>query len=96
MIRSVAPEASEKINYQMPTFVLHGNLVHFAAFRHHIGFYPTPSGTEKFKQEIAAYQNAKGSIRFPLDKPMPLDLIHRITLFRVQENLQKAQAQKKT
>ncbi len=91
-VRAAAPDATEKISYQIPTFVLKGNLVHFGAFKNHIGFYPTPSGLEAFKQEIARYQGAKGSIRFPLDEPMPLDLITRIVKMRVAENLQKAEA----
>ena len=90
-IRAAAPDAVEKISYQMPTFFLKGNLVHFAAFKNHIGFYPTPSGTEAFKEEIARYQGAKGSIRFPLDKSMPLDLISRIVKMRAAENLKKAE-----
>lgn len=90
-IHAAAPEAKEKISYQMPTFDLKGNLVHFAAFKNHLGFYPTPSGTEAFKQEIARYQAGKGSIQFPLDEPMPLDLITRIVKLRVAENLQKAE-----
>ena len=94
-IKAAAPEAREKISYQMPTFDLKGNLVHFAAFKNHIGFYPTPSGTEAFKDEIARYQGAKGSIRFPLDEPMPLDLITRIVKMRVAENLKKAEEKSK-
>jgi uncharacterized protein YdhG (YjbR/CyaY superfamily) len=90
-IQAAAPDAEEKISYQMPTFALKGNLVHFAAFKNHIGFYPTPSGVEAFKEEIARYQGAKGSIRFPLDEPMPLDLISRIVKLRVAENLKKAE-----
>ena len=90
-IRAAAPDAEEKISYQMPTFALKGNLVHFAAFKNHIGFYPTPSGTEAFKEEIARYQGGKGSIRFPLDEPMPLDLITRIVKMRVAENVKKAE-----
>ena len=90
-IQAAAPDAEEKISYQMPTFFLKGNLVHFAAFKNHIGFYPTPSGIEGFKEEIARYQGAKGSIRFPLDEPMPLDLITRIVKMRVAENLKKAE-----
>jgi uncharacterized protein YdhG (YjbR/CyaY superfamily) len=90
-VRAAAPDAEEKISYQMPTFYLEGNLVHFAAFKNHIGFYPTPSGVEAFKEEIARYQGAKGSIRFPLDEPMPLDLITRIVKMRVAENLRKAE-----
>ncbi len=73
----------------MPTFYLNGNLVHFAAFKHHIGFYPTPSGTAKFQKEIANYKAAKGSIQFPLDEPIPYDLITKIVEFRVKENLAK-------
>lgn len=90
-VQAAAPDAKEKISYQMPTFDLKGNLVHFAAFKNHIGFYPTPSGTEAFREEIARYQGAKGSIRFPLNEPMPLDLIRRIVEFRVAENLKKAE-----
>jgi len=89
-IKTVAPEAEEKISYQMPTFALKGNLVHFAAFKNHIGFYPTPSGTQAFKRELSIYQGAKGSIRFPIDKPLPLELIRKIVKFRVAENLKKA------
>ena len=88
-IRKAAPKAEETIKYQMPTFTMNGNLVHFAAFKHHIGFYPTPSGTETFKKEIAGYQAAKGSIQFPLDKPIPYGLITKITKFRVKENSEK-------
>ena len=88
-VKKAAPDASEKISYQMPTFYLNGNLVHFAAFKHHIGFYPTPSGTEKFKKEISGYQAAKGSIQFPLDQPIPYDLIRQIVEFRVKENSAK-------
>lgn len=90
-IKAAAPNAEEKISYQMPTFFLNGNLVHFAAFKNHIGLYPTPSGTEAFKKEIPRYKAAKGSIRLPLDEPMPLNLISRIVKFRVAENLKKAQ-----
>ncbi len=86
VIREAAPDASEKISYQMPTFYLHGNLVHFAAFKTHIGFYPVPSGIEKFKEELPLYKGGKGSVQFPLDQPIPYDLIRRITLFRVEEN----------
>jgi len=88
-IKKAAPEAQEKIGYQMPTFTLNGNLVHFAAFKNHIGFYPTPSGTEKFKKEISVYKAAKGSIQFPLDQPIPYDLISQIVAFRVKEKLAK-------
>ena len=86
VIHDAAPEAVEAISYQMPTFKLHGNLVHFAAYKNHIGFYPAPSGIEAFKDDLAAYQSSKGAIRFPLDKPLPLDLVRLIVLYRVQEN----------
>ena len=85
-IHEIAPEATEAIAYGMPTFRLHGNLVHFAGFKNHIGFYPVPSGMMAFKDELAAYKQGKGSVQFPLDKPMPLDLIRRIVAFRVEEN----------
>jgi uncharacterized protein YdhG (YjbR/CyaY superfamily) len=90
VIKEAAPEATEKIGYQMPTFVLHGNLVHFAAYKNHIGLYPAPSGIEAFKQQLSPYQGAKGSIRFPLDQPIPYELISEIVKYRVAENLQKA------
>ncbi|WKY45125.1 DUF1801 domain-containing protein [Eubacteriaceae bacterium ES2] len=88
-IREQAPEATEKISYQMPTFYLNGNLVHFAAYKKHIGFYPAPSGIEAFKDELSVYKSAKGSVQFPLDKPVPLELIKKIVLFRVEENTKK-------
>ena len=94
-IHTAAPEAQETINYAIPTFTLKGNLVHFAAFEKHIGFYPAPSGIERFKEELSAYESAKGSVQFPLDRPIPYDLISTIVKFRVQENLQRAQAKKK-
>lgn len=94
-IREAAPEAEETISYQMPTFTLKGNLVHFAAFKNHIGFYPTPTGTEKFQEQLSVYKGGKGSIKFPLDQPMPLALISEIVKFRVEENLAKAAAKKK-
>ncbi len=85
LIRSEAPEATEKISYAMPTFFLRGNLVHFAAYAGHIGFYPAPSGIEAFTPELESYKHAKGSVQFPLDKPLPEDLIRRIVRFRVDE-----------
>ena len=94
-IRDVAPEADEKISYGMPTFTLHGNLIHFAAFKNHIGLYPTPSGVEKFKDKLAVYKNAKGSVQFPLESPIPYDLIRDIAVFRVEETLEKARAKVK-
>ena len=89
-IKAAAPDAEEKISYQMPTFFLNGNLVHFAAFKKHIGFYPTPSGIEAFQKELSVYDGAKGSVQFPIDEPMPLKLISRIVKFRVAENIKKA------
>lgn len=88
-IKAAAPEAEERISYQMPTFALNGNLVHFAAFKNHIGFYPTPSGIDAFKEELSIYEGAKGSVQFPIDQPMPLKLIAKIVKFRVAENLKK-------
>ncbi|MBI4675166.1 MAG: DUF1801 domain-containing protein [Chloroflexi bacterium] len=93
-IRQAAPDAEETIKYQMPTFTLEGNLVYFAAFKKHIGFYPVPTGIEKFKKELSAYKTAKGSVQFPLDHPIPYALITKITKFRVKENLAKAKAKK--
>jgi len=89
-IQKAAPGAEETINYQMPTFTLKGNLVHFAAFKNHIGFYPTPTGIEKFKKELSTYKGAKGSVQFPLDQPIPYSLIGKIVTFRVKENLERA------
>lgn len=95
IIRKAAPTAEETIKYQIPTFVLNGNLVHFAAFQNHIGFYPTPSGITKFKQELSAYKGAKGSVQFPLDAPIPVSLITKIVKFRVKETIEKAAAKSK-
>ena len=91
-IHEAAPDATEKISYQMPTFYLHGNLVHFAAFKEHIGFYPVPTGIKKFEKELSVYKQGKGSVQFPLDQPMPYDLIRKIVEFRVKENLKNAAA----
>jgi len=95
IVKEAAPDAEEAIKYQMPTFVLKGNLVHFAAFKKHIGFYPIPSGIEKFKEALSGYVSGKGSVQFPLDKPIPYDLIREIVNFRVQENLDKVKRKKK-
>jgi uncharacterized protein YdhG (YjbR/CyaY superfamily) len=92
VIKQAAPQAEEAISYQIPTFRLKGNLVHFAAFKNHIGFYPTSSGIEKFKNELSAYELARGTVRFPLDRPLPLGLISKIVKFRVKENLERALA----
>jgi uncharacterized protein YdhG (YjbR/CyaY superfamily) len=89
LIQDLAPEASEKISYGMPTFYLHENLVHYAAYAKHIGFYPTPSGITHFEKELSPYKHAKGSVQFPLDQPLPTDLIERIVRFRVEESLKK-------
>jgi uncharacterized protein YdhG (YjbR/CyaY superfamily) len=90
-IKAAAPDAEEKISYQMPTFALKGNLVHFAAFKNHIGFYPTPSGIQAFERELSVYESAKGSVQFPIDQPLPLELISKIVKFRVAENLRNAE-----
>jgi uncharacterized protein YdhG (YjbR/CyaY superfamily) len=95
IIKENAPEASEKISYQMPTFYLNGNLIHFAAFKHHIGLYPTPTGIDAFKEELSKYKGAKGSVQFPLDQPIPYDLIKRIVLYRVEESTKKTDAKLK-
>ena len=86
-IRQAAPEAEEAISYRIPTFKLHGNLVHFAAFKNHFGFYPTSSAVEAFETELAGYVVSRGAIQFPKDKPIPFDLVTRIVQYRVQENL---------
>jgi uncharacterized protein YdhG (YjbR/CyaY superfamily) len=91
VIKESAPEAEEKISWQMPTFVLHGNLVHFAAHKNHIGFYPAPSGIDAFKQELSEYKGAKGSIQFPIKKPLPYEVISNIVKFRVAENIKNAE-----
>ncbi len=89
VIRKTAPEAKEKISYQMPTFYLNGNLVHFAAYKKHIGLYPAPSGIEAFQEKISQYKWAKGSVQFPIDQPLPYDLVEKIVLYRVNENKKK-------
>ena len=91
-IRAAAPDAEERIAYGMPTFALRGNLVHFAAYKHHIGLYPAPSGIAEFRDELSKYASAKGSVRFPIDEPLPLELIGRIVRFRAAENLARAAA----
>ncbi|WP_370573205.1 iron chaperone [Methanomethylovorans sp.] len=89
IIRESAPEAEEAISYGMPTFKLNGNLVHFAAYKNHIGFYPTPSGIIAFKGELSSYKQAKGSVQFPIDEPIPFDIVKQIVEFRVKENKAK-------
>jgi uncharacterized protein YdhG (YjbR/CyaY superfamily) len=94
-IKKAAPKAEEKISYAMPTFALHGNLVHFAAYKNHIGFYPAPRAIEEFKKELAKYEGSKGTVQFPIDKPLPLSLVSKMVKFRVAENMEKAAAKKK-
>lgn len=94
-IKQVAPDAEEAISYGIPTFRLHKTyLVYFAGFKNHVGFYPTPTGGEAFKEELSGYKTGKGSVQFPLDKPMPLDLIARITQFRMEQILEKTAKKK--
>jgi uncharacterized protein YdhG (YjbR/CyaY superfamily) len=95
MVKKAAPEAKETIKYQMPAFMLKGNLVYFAAFKNHIGFFPPVTGNEKLKNELYIYEGPKGSLKFPLDKPIPYDLIRRIINIRVRENLEKAGTEQK-
>ena len=94
-IRKAAPQARETISYQIPTFALGGNLVHFAAYKNHISFFPTSSGITKFQKELSAYEMSRGTVRFPLDKPIPFAVIARIVRFRVKENLARAKAGRK-
>ncbi len=95
VISEAAPDAEERMSYQMPTFYLHGNLVHFAAYKNHIGFYPAPSGIEAFRDELAIYKGAKGSVQFPLHEPIPYALIKEIVLFRVEENMGRKTSDRK-
>jgi uncharacterized protein YdhG (YjbR/CyaY superfamily) len=95
-IRKAAPGAEETISYQIPTFKLNGTyLIYFAGFKNHISLYPAPRGAEEFKKELAAYEGGKGTVRFPLDEPIPFDLIKRIVKFKVKENQEKAKGKKK-
>ncbi len=94
VIKESAPQAKEIISYGMPAFFLHGNLVYFAGYKNHIGFYPTSSGINAFKQEISSYKNSKGAVQFPLDKPMPIELISKIVKYRVAENTEKLKNKK--
>lgn len=86
LIREIAPETEEIISYKMPTFRLNGILLHFAAYKNHIGFYPTPSGIAEFKDELSSYKHAKGSVQFPIDETLPINLIRKMVAFRVKEN----------
>ena len=94
-IRKAAPGAQETISYQMPTFTQNGVLVHFAAYTNHIGLYPAPRAIEKFKNDLSAYEGGKGTVKFPLDEPIPFELITRIVKFRVKNNLERAEAKRK-
>lgn len=91
LIREAAPLAEEKISYKMPTYAQHGNLVHFAAYTKHIGFYPAPSGILAFKEQLSRFKGAKGSVQFPLDGPLPEELIRQIVEYRVKENVERSQ-----
>ncbi|MET0636047.1 MAG: DUF1801 domain-containing protein [Chitinophagaceae bacterium] len=93
-IRKAAPDAVEAIKYAMPTYILNGNLVHFAAFNNHIGFYPAPVGMKEFQGELSKYKTGKGSVQFPIDRPMPVALITKIVKFRVAGNLAKPMKKK--
>jgi uncharacterized protein YdhG (YjbR/CyaY superfamily) len=94
-IRKAAPKAEEAIKYAIPTYVLHGNLVHFAAFKNHIGFYPAPAGIDAFEKELAKYREGKGTIQFPLGEKIPLSLITKVVKFRVKQNTEKANSKLK-
>ena len=89
-IKLAAPEATEAIKYAIPTFILNGNLIHFAGYKNHIGLYPAPSGINEFEEEVLIYKTGKGTLQFPIDQPMPLDLITRIVKYRMEENLAKS------
>ena len=93
-VKRAAPDAKEAISYQIPTFKLGGNLVHFAAFTKHISFFPTSSGIAKFKKELEVYETSKGTVRFPIGKPIPYELISKITKFRVKEGIEKGKKTK--
>lgn len=90
-IKKAAPDAEETIKYQIPTFTLKGNLISFAAYKKHIGLYPAPTGSEKFNRELAPYRAEKSSIRFPLDKPIPYDLVGQVVRLRVRDNLERVE-----
>ena len=94
-IRDLIPEAEETISYGIPTFRLYGNLVHYAAYKNHIGFYPGAAGIEIFKDKLSGYKLSKGTVQFPIDEPLPFDLILEIVQYRANQNLQKAQARKR-
>lgn len=93
-IRKAAPKAQEAISYQIPTFKLNGNLVHFAAFKNHISIYPAPRGVQEFKKDLSGYEGGKGTVQFPLDKPLPLSLITSIVKYRMKINFEKTNKKK--
>ncbi|MGV3766006.1 MAG: DUF1801 domain-containing protein [Chitinophagaceae bacterium] len=93
IIAKAAPSATETISYEMPTFRLHGNLVHFAMAKNHLGFYPSPSAITRFANELSAYKTSKGAVQFPLDKPLPVQLITEMVRFRAKENEEKFRKQ---
>jgi len=93
-ITKAAPKAEEAMAYGIPTFKLNGNLVHFGGFKHHIGFYPAPTGLKEFEQELSVYKGAKGSVQFPIDQPLPLELVTRIVQYRVQQAMEKGETKK--
>ena len=94
-IKKVAPDAEETISYAIPTFTLNGHyLIYFAGYKNHVSIYPAPRGNEDFKDELSQYKGGKGTVQFPLDKPIPLNLLGRIVKFRIKENLKKASAKK--
>ena len=93
-IKKAAPGAEEAIKYGMPTFILNGNLVHFAAFKNHIGFYPAPTGIDAFEKELSVYKQGRGSVQFPLEQPLPLSLITKMVKFRVKQLAEKATVKK--
>ncbi|MCR8659679.1 iron chaperone [Paenibacillus endoradicis] len=92
MIQEIAPDATEKISYQMPTFALHGNLVHYAAYKNHIGFYPGASGIKAFEHKLSLYKSAKGSVQFPINEPLPFELISEIVKYRITDNIARYEA----
>ena len=95
VIKESAPDAEEKISWRMPTYALHGNLVHFAAHKKHIGFYPGASGIEVFKHKLSEYKGSKGAVQFPIEKPLPYELISEIVKYRVVENTKEAESKLK-
>ncbi|RDW19976.1 hypothetical protein CWR45_06700 [Oceanobacillus chungangensis] len=95
IIKELVPEAQEKISYQMPTFALYGNIIHFAAYKNHIGLYPGASGIAAFQKELVGYKTSKGTVQIPIGDPLPAELIRKIVKFKVEENIKKAEARGK-